>query len=168
MEDLRKKLLNKGWTEEEINKTLKIMQHIDRSEGESTKKIHLIIYWTVLIVAIAGNFLLSVALVPFLLVLSNIVLYIIVIIMASTFGLLFNVVLKDIAGLDVKHHVVAGIFIPAIAVINVFVMTDVSNYLIRISKLKNSPHNPYVVAIIYVVFFVLPYLISKYFESRGK
>lgn len=165
---LVEKLRKKGWSQEEIDKTVKIMLRIEAASEQNHKKLNVIIYWGVLLIAIIGNLVLSVALIPFLLVLSNFHLYLIISIMAVAFGLLFNLVIRDIEVMDKRHHVIAGVFIPALAVINVIVMTNISNYLIEVSNLKNIMHNPIAVSIVYVVFFITPYLISKMLDMNNK
>jgi len=103
-----------------------------------------------------------------MLVLSSYQLYFIILIIGVAFGLLFNLIIRDIENLDRKHHVIAGIFIPAIAIISVSIMVNVSNYLMELSKIDNAPHNPIAISIIYVVFFIMPYLIYKLIEMNDR
>lgn len=167
-EKLIRNLRKKGWSEEEIEKTARIMQRFEAASENRHKKLNVILYWSVLFIAIIGNFILSVVLIPFMLVLSNYQLYFIIMIIAVAFGLLFNLIIRDIEYLDRKHHVIAGIFIPTIAIINVSIMVNVSNNLMRLSKINNVPQNPIAISIIYVVFFVLPYMIYNLLEIKDK
>lgn len=165
---LIQKLRDKGWTEEDINNTVKIMERIENASGGHQKRFNVVLYWAVLFIAILGNFILSVVLIPFLLVLSNYQLYFIILLVGASFGLLFNIIIREIEYLDTKNHIIPGIFIPAIAIINISIMTDLSNYLMKVSNIDNTPHNPFAISIIYVVFFIIPYLIHKTVELAKK
>ena len=166
MKSLASRLREKGWTQEEIDHAVAIIDESKKHKPKITVVLDQLVYWIALILAIIGNIVLSVVLIPFLLVLNNIQLYIFVVILASSFGLLFSQILKDIEGLDKKHHVIAGIFIPALALINVYVMVNLANYLDKIFKLSKVEHNPVLISIVYVVFFIFPYifrLIAKHY-----
>ena len=65
---LRHRLLEKGWSEQEIEKTMSLMYSEEKREKQAgfVKATHPIIYWVGLVVAIIGNLLLSVTLIPFL------------------------------------------------------------------------------------------------------
>lgn len=158
MKDLASRLREKGWTQKEIDHTLAIIDESKNHKPKITIVMDRLVYWVALILAIVGNIILSVVLIPFLLVLDNIQLYIFVVVLATSFGLLFSQILKDIEGLDKKHHIIAGIFIPALALINVYVMVNLANYLDKIFKLSKLPHDPILISIIYVVFFIFPYI----------
>ena len=121
---------------------------------------HPILYWVGLVVAIIGNLLIAVTLVPFLMILNSIQLYIILGIVGFVFGGMFNVILKDIEHVDQSHHIVAGMFIPAIALITIYLMVSVSN---RFNEIINNPnpHSAVVLSIIYLVCFSAPYFIYK-------
>ncbi|MFH1063968.1 MAG: hypothetical protein V1729_02725 [Candidatus Woesearchaeota archaeon] len=159
---LRHRLLEKGWTEEEIEGTLDILYSEEKIEKHShfAKASHPIIYWIGLIVAIIGNLILSVTLIPFLMILNEGHLYIILGIVGGVFGALFNVILKDIEQVDESHHVVAGVFIPAIAVVTVYFMVGVANKFNTLIQSENI-HSELVLSIVYVVCFSAPYFIYK-------
>lgn len=159
---LRHRLLEKGWTEDEIAKTMDILYDDDKKEKHSgfVSATHPIIYWTGLFIAIIGNLLLSVTLIPFLMILSTAQLYIILAIIGVVFGAMFNLIIKDIEHVDQSHHIMAGIFIPSIALITVYIMTNVANRFNEIIKNPN-PHNAIVLSVIYLVCFSAPYFVYK-------
>ena len=74
---------------------------------------------------------------------------------------MFNLLIADIDNIDTQHHVIAGVFIPAIAIINVFVMTNVANFMEAVLELRDVSHNPILISVIYVVFFIAPYVFYK-------
>jgi hypothetical protein len=159
-EDLKERLRKKGWTEQELTHADQIIAKKQELTGKP--KINLMIYWTALIVTIIGNIFASFVLIPFLFTVKGIVLFTIIIVLAAIFGFIFTRLLKDIQNMEPQHHVIAGVFIPAIALINVFMMVRVSNILAHQAAMLNIPTTqPLPVAITYVIGFIAPYLISK-------
>ncbi|MFC1723778.1 hypothetical protein ACFL0V_06565 [Nanoarchaeota archaeon] len=159
---LHQRLREKGWTEEEIQKTMNILYSEEKQIKHAIfqKGAHPILYWTGLVIAIIANFVLAVAFIPFLMMLNSLQVYIILGVVGFVFGSVFNVIIKDIEHIDAKHHIVAGAFIPAIALATVYVMTQISNRFTEIIQNPN-PHNPLIVSMIYLVTFTLPYAIYK-------
>ncbi len=159
---LRHRLLEKGWTEEEIEGTLNILYSEEKREKHAhfVKASHPILYWVGLVVAIMGNLILSVTLIPFLMVLSPGPVFVILGIVGLVFGALFSVILKDIEHVDESHHIMAGVFIPAIAVVTVYFMVGVAN---RFNTLINSTntHSAWLISVVYVVCFSAPYFLYK-------
>lgn len=151
---------DKRWTDKEIEKTLKIIEKAKEEKPKGIKFLDAAVYWGVLIVAIIGNLILSIILIPFMLVLKHFILYIIIILIAFIFGLFFDLLLREIEQIDYKHHIIAGLFIPALAIINVFYMTRFSNYLTETIQLNNI-HNPLIVGCVYTIAFITPYLFYR-------
>ena len=151
---------DKLWTDEEIEKTLNILKKAKEEKSSKIKFLDKTVYWVVLIVAIIGNLILSIILIPFMLVLKHIILYVIIFVLAFIFGLFFDLLLREIEQLDQPHRIIAGLFIPALAIINVFYMAQFSNYLTDTIQL-NNPHNPFLVGFVYTTAFIVPYLFYK-------
>lgn len=144
------KLKQKGWNEQELINLAKIF------EEKQTKTS--ITYWIALIASITINVFTCVAIVPLLLALTGTYLTIMLSIMGLTFGYLLSYVLTRMETAKTKH-VIAGILIPAIALISVYIITYLSNYIGEIAKLKI--HSPATISAIYTTSFILPYLIYK-------
>jgi len=104
-------------------------------------------------------------LILFLLTLNSFSLYFIIATIALTFGLLFNLIVNDIENIDPKHHILAGIFIPAIALINIYIITILTNDVQIAIKIQN-PHSPILVSVTYVLAFMIPYIVSSYIEAK--
>ncbi len=133
-----------------------------KKEKELIKKtMNKVVYWLALLVTIIGNLIISAALIPFLIVVKDVPLYIIIATLGIAFGLLFDLLLKDIENIDVKHHIIAVIFIPGIAIINLYIITNLANRLIEILEVTNIQHNPIIISVVYIIAFMLPYAISK-------
>jgi len=158
---LKEKLIEKGWSPEEVEKALKIMYAKESNEGVVWKRtLNPIIYWGALLIAIVGNFMVSIALIPFLIYLSGFYLFFTIVLMALVFGFMFELLLSNIEYMEQQHHIIAGAFIPAIAIINVFVIVNIANTL---SKIINSSlrQNAIIISIIYVMFFIIPYAVAR-------
>lgn len=158
---LRKTLEEKGWETEDIERAVNIMESETEHKAGIRSDMGRILYWMALILTVVGNLLLSVVLVPFLLVLTSWMLYLMVACVALVWGLLFNIIIHDIEELDVQHHVIAGIFIPFIAIFNVYIMVNLSNTVDRILKISQIQQSPWLVGCVYVIVFMLPYFFTN-------
>jgi hypothetical protein len=165
--ELRQSLLEKGWTETEVNKALDTLYSEDKTKQVlHAKKMNRVLYWSTLVLVIIANTLVSIVMVPILLVMSNLVLYFIIAVLGLTFGALFNLLIRDIENIDPRHHVIAGIFLPAIAVVNIYSMVTFSNKFGQILQISHLQQNPWIVSLVYVVAFLLPYVIDQGFLQK--
>lgn len=160
---LQEKLTEKGWSKEEIEKARTIMESPpEQGRVIFTKKMNPVLYWMTLIVAIVGNMIISVILIPFLIAVQNaIALYSIIVLLGLAFGFLFNVLLIDIEHIDPKHHVIAGVFIPIIALINIFIVVNITNTIDQAIFGMQIQGNSFIIGILYVAAFIGPYLTTK-------
>ena len=161
MQSLIKRLEKKGWSKKEISKTVEIIHNAKRLKTPETRFLEKRVYWILLIVIIAANFAISVALIPVLMALRGMVLYIIILIMGIAFGLLFELVIRSIEHLEKRHHIFLAVLIPVVALVNILVISNFSNGLTKILNLKNI-HNSLGISVIYTASFVLPYLIYRF------
>lgn len=164
-EDFYERLRGKGWSNADITKAMSIIEKANEKKTDKIRVLDLLIYWFVLIVAIIGNLVISLALVPFLLEFRNFFLYVIIAILALVFGFLFDLLIRDIESLEQKHVIIAGIFIPALAVINIFYITNFSNYVSAALNLNNT-HSPFFVSAVYVAAFSAPYLFYRVINKK--
>ena len=162
MESLRDKLTKKGWSQREIDKTIKILDSAESKKSEKIKFLDEVLIWISLFVAVVGNFVLSVVIVPFLIIMSGIALYATIFCFGAAFGMLFTIILRNMARFEQKMHILAGLFIPVIGLINVYILARMSNKLISLLQLKTSEHNPLLVSVMYIFAFLLPYLLLHY------
>lgn len=153
--------MKKGWAEEEIKKAEAILEKTELHDIFFSK----ITFWSALVVIIFANLLVSLVLIPFLIVLSKWVLYFTVIVLAGIIGLLYNLLITDISHLERKHHFLAGIIIPVLTLINMIAMVLISNKFIADLKLQVSPHDPWLIGLVFALAFIAPYLIER---MRGK
>lgn len=134
----------------------RIIQKAKDNLTPTTKNINSLLYWVLLMVSILGNFIVSVVLVPFLLILKGSALYFCLFFVGLSFGYLFSFVLRSIERLNPRQHILANIFIPAIALINIAIIATLSNQLILLLKLSTPFHNPLFVGMAYFFGYILP------------
>ncbi len=165
----RENLMEKGWAEDEIEKTLRMAHAEEKQEKyiEYKREMNKTVYWATLLVLTVANFLLSIVMIPFIIVLKPLHIVAITIILGFVFGLLFNLVVLDIEHIKTHHHLLAAVFIPAIALINVFVMISIAN---SFSERLNLPghENPIFVSVLYIAAFLIPYIISQFREAAKR
>ena len=162
MRDIKKRLEQKGWSKKDISKTVGIIEQAKANKHPKIKILDKLVFWASLAVAIIGNFIISISLIPILLALNNLPLYIVLITLGVAFGLLFELLIRTIEHLEAKHHIFLGIMMPIIAIINVIIIVTFSNNLEKVINIQN-PHSPLLVGVIYAFAFILPYLIYQLF-----
>jgi hypothetical protein len=149
-----KDLKKKGWNDSEIKKAEEILEKTHQHDLFYSKMV----FWSALVVIIFANLIVSLVLIPFLIVLNQWLLYALIVLLAGTVGFLYNFLITDIKHLERKHHVWAGIIVPILALANMIVMVLVSNKFIADVNVNNAFHNPYIIAVVFAVSFILPYL----------
>jgi len=165
MQNLIKRLEKRGWNKKEVSKAVGIIKNAKQDRGNGIIFLEKRIYWILLIVIIVANFAISVSLIPILIALKGMLLYIVLIITGGTFGLLFELVIRSIEHLEKKHHVILAILLPVIALVNVFMMSRISNGLMEELSLTNL-HNSIVIALVYAAAFVVPYLVYRFILKK--
>jgi predicted membrane protein len=148
-------LQKRGWTPDEIKEAESLLEKAKNHDIHFSK----IVFWSALFVVVLGNLALSLILIPFLLIFKPWVLHTIVIILGLMMGSIYSFLVTDIGHLERKHHVFAAIFVPVIAIINLVVIVITANSFIR--ETVKEPQNQWIVAAIFVVSFILPFLIHR-------
>ena len=157
----KERLIERGWSEAEAQHAHNIVSDPDRQQKHLPMKqdMSLILYWMVLTVLTVCNFLIAVVLIPFLLVLTPLQVIFIVLVLGLVFGLLFNLLIFDIEHVELKHHYAAAVFIPAMAILTMYLMTSVANkFAVRIQS--GGHESPFIIGLVYVVSFLGPYGVS--------
>lgn len=161
MRNLVDRLEKRGWSRKDILKTIDIIKNAKKNKAKDIVFIERRIFWILLVLIIAANFAVSVALLPLLIALSGILLYAAIIVFGIIFGLLFELVIRSMEHLEKQHHLFLAVLIPVVAVLNIFIISNTSNRLARTLNLTNI-HNPLIISVIYAVSFVLPYIIYRF------
>ncbi len=153
----KEELLRKGWKDEEIHNAERILERETQHDVFFSK----IVFWSALLVIIFANVIVALVLTPFLIVLNASLMYLLTAVLAGSIGFVYNFLITDIGHLEKKHHVLAGIIVPILALANTFVMVMVSNRFIQELKINNPQHNPWIIGGIFAVAFIAPYLIDR-------
>lgn len=161
MQNLAHRLENKGWGAKEIEKALGIIDTAKKVKTAEARFLEKRVYFILLLIIIAANFAISVALIPVLIALQGFYLYLIISILGIAFGLLFELVIRSIEHLGKRHHFALALFIPAVAMINAIAISRMSNRFIQTFGINNH-HEPALVGIVYSASFVLPFLIYRF------
>ena len=161
MKNLVKRLEKIGWSKKEIGKAVRIIIAAKKNKPAEAKIFEKKIYWLLLVLIIAANFSVSISLIPILIALKGFSLYFIITIIGVVFGLLFELVIRSIEHLEKKHYVLLAIFIPLIALVNIFAMSKTSNELMTKLALANL-HVPAIISLIYALSFTMPYIIYRF------
>ena len=127
---------------------------------KSNKDVNRIIYWMALLVLIISNLVVAVVLIPLLLALNPFPLYLIVMLVGVFIGLIFNHLIKDVEHLERKHHLFAGILIPVVGVVDLFIVVAVANKLAKILLIPTQ-NDPLTVSLVFVASFLFPYVVSE-------
>lgn len=148
--------VHKEWSPDFAAKTEQILRSAEKAKSAGMRFLDSSIYWILLFLAIIGNFILSVVLVPFLLAFKGLALYFTLFFVGISFGWVFSFILHNIEQLKKNQHIIASVFIPALALINVGIFAMLSNKLIILMNLATPPHNPFFVGAVYVLGYVIP------------
>jgi hypothetical protein len=159
--------MEKGWKSKHINHAVRTIEKAKANRHPKIKILDSSVYWISLFVAIIGNLIISISLIPVLLVLSKLPLYLILTTIGISFGLLFEILIRTIEHLQTKHHLFLGTIIPIIAIINIIVIVIFSNNFEKTIDIQN-PHNPFLIGIVYAAAFILPYLTYQFLSRTGR
>ena len=162
---LHHKLLKKGWTLEEIERLSKITKEAKEKKTPFVKFLDKSVYWLFLAVAIIGNLVASIILVPFMFFFTGFALYSVAAILGIALGLFIDHIIHDIEHIVTKHHVFAIFSILSLAIVSVVYMTMFTKNLIIAAGLKTE-QQPLTIAIVYTVALILPYLSTKVIGIR--
>lgn len=164
MKDLKNRLIEKGWGKRDVNRTIKIIESAKKNKHPRIKLLDKAVYWLSLILAVIGNFTISLALIPVLIALRSPQLYIIIVTIGLAFGLLFELLIRGIEHLETKHHIFLSIIIPITAVINFII---ISNNMKKFIGIEN-PQNPLIIGVVYAAAFILPYFVYQIFLKESQ
>lgn len=161
---LRERLLAKGWPPEEVDYTLDILKAKDKKKSSSMEIMESIVYWLAIIIAIIGNMIIAIVLIPFFLVLHAFYLYFIVILLGVGFGFLYNILITDLEKVVKREMIMESVFIPALALISVGFMTYFANILANAWNMTIT-HPPLLAGLVYALAFVGPWFVKNYIKD---
>ncbi|MBI4441628.1 hypothetical protein HY639_05655 [Candidatus Woesearchaeota archaeon] len=119
-----------------------------------------VLYWMTLLILIIATLVLSIVLIPLILVLEPVPLYTLVLLLGVTFGAVFALLIRDIQGLRLHHHVLALLFLPTISLINLLVVFTIATKAAALLQIPLTA-DPVILAVVYAVALLLPYLLTR-------
>ncbi len=126
--------------------------------SKSVLKMNRLVFWTVLATIMVQNFLIAVFLIPFLLLLNRLLLDILIIIIAASFGALFSYIIIGVEHLEKRHHILAFLIILLMGLLNITISVSVADKAAAITGLQKSPASVLVLSLLYLVSFLTPYI----------
>lgn len=121
-------------------------------------------YWLVLIMLIIIKLLLFAVLLPYILIIESSLFIIILGVIGLIFGLLFHFIINDIEHLEPKHHAIAAILIPTIAILNIYLLVSIQRFLAGY-----FPHSTDLFlygSATYLFMFLLPYIVGVFKRKK--
>ena len=155
MEINHDRLKLRGWSEEEIAHTTKIVERIKRSSHPHKNLLNETVFWTILFLAIATMIATTYWIIPLFIAMDNSVFYPFILIIGISFGLLYSAVIRDLDHLKVHHHLLLASAIPATTIISFALILSQANNII-------NHHNTLIAGAVFSISFLAPYLIEHF------
>ncbi|MFH0701141.1 MAG: hypothetical protein V2A62_01760 [Candidatus Woesearchaeota archaeon] len=149
------RLLKKGWPEAEVRR----VEAAFKSSENKNRVFSRVVFWTMIIVIIIANLIISLVLIPFLVFLNSWALYSVTALLGVMIGFVYNFLITSVKHLKWHHHLLSGIILPLIALANMVLVVLVSNRYVEKSLLTQD-NNPWIIGIVFVVAFILPAVVS--------
>ena len=165
-QEMRSELIRKGWTIDEIESAIRIIKAAPDSKTGFVRMLDKAVFWLNLLLALTGNFIISVVLIPFMLFATPLYLYPSLFIVGLSFGALYDMVVFDIEKIDEAPKIFVGPFLLAIALINIYIITTLNNYFATRIEFQQGMHVPLLVALVYTSGFMAPYVWTHWEELR--
>ncbi len=165
---LESRLREKGWSDEEIERTLSILKRAEVNKPKQMMFLDKVVFWFGLFLAMLGNFFVAVALIPIFLAVGSPQLYAVLAVVGLAFGSLFEILLRDIHRLSEHDQIMSGVFMAAIAIISIYIMVRIAMHIEGALGLDTMLLHPVPVSAVYLVSFMAPYVIFKLLERRVK
>jgi hypothetical protein len=155
---LEEKIQKKKWSQKEKQEAINILHSAEKEKTPLIKFFDVISYWVALLIAIAGNFIVSVVIVPILMTLSGIPLYFTLFFVGISFGALIYTVIQMVETINPKKNFISGLFIIALAAINIYIITGLTNKLELQMGITTNVQDPVLISVFYVVGYIIPYV----------
>ncbi|MBU0667277.1 MAG: hypothetical protein ABIC91_05110 [Nanoarchaeota archaeon] len=158
-------LIIKGWSDEEIDRTIDLLEKTKHDKHPLTFFLDKTIYWIALILSVIGNVAFSLILIPLMITISPLTLYFIVLILSISFGMFMSFIIHDIEGLQFKHHLILTLIIPVVGIVNFIIVVNVARNIVNkifsvfAMQILHEPVKPVILGVVYIIGFLAPYFI---------
>lgn len=159
------KLRSKGWTEEEIRHTRKLVNKVKRKKHPHQHMLLDVVYWSILLFTIAIIISISYWVVPLFVFANTGILLFLIIIIGLLFGGLFGRILHDLDHLERHHHLLFTIIAPITGIASFGIVLAQAN---TFAKAFNNQHNVLVTGALFVISFLAPYIYHSWQQEKKK
>jgi len=160
MRNIRENLEKKHWSKEEIDQAMKAFAKADKDPYRHPV-FNQIMYFVALFLSLVGNFAVTVILIPFIVLAEPLFLYPGLFFIALSFGGLFDLIVYDIEKIQEAPRFKQGLFLFAIALINIYIITQLSSYFGNLIGIIKPLSVPIITSIVYVIGFMVPYVYTR-------
>ncbi|MGM5484923.1 MAG: hypothetical protein ACQEP1_03565 [Nanobdellota archaeon] len=137
---------------------------IGRRHHQYPKEHQRVFYSIAIIVLAVVSFFASISMVPLLIFFDTV--WPILLISGFVLGMVFTYMVLDLQHLERRHHLLLGLVVPAIAVIDVLIMVSLGNRVAEHFSMDFS-HNPLNIAVFYIAGFLVPYIVAEVRDYRN-
>ena len=162
---LKHRLKKRGWSEEEIARAFNSFLKAEEKKHPLLVKFDKILGWIALIITIIINFVVCLSFIPLYLTMPTVIVILCVGFLGFCFGVLIDIFVRDIDYWHHHHYILAGVFLPSVSVITVYYTIRMSN-IFSVFLPAARTQNPYLISFVYVLCFMLPHGLYKYFEIK--
>ncbi|MBI2548492.1 hypothetical protein HYW21_04025 [Candidatus Woesearchaeota archaeon] len=156
------KLLQKGWSPEEIKTVLKHWRVAEARKHPSVRFLDASAYWFFVVILFFVHVGLQILLFPFLLSFPSLAVLLVILVLGIPFGYLTYTCVEEMKQFTKKKHVERIYVIPLIfAVITLSALTVIANKIKLLLHLQTSPQSIVMIVVVYVVSFILPFLLHE-------
>jgi sensor histidine kinase YesM len=137
-----------------------LLKGVKRSDYYINKSSEIsdLVYWMSCLIMVVLSILIGCILVPLMLILSGAVLFSIISFLGMIVGIIFSQLVFRIEHLKTRHHLFAALLIPVMGLFNVFMISNLTNKMNEIYKIKEMYNDPFVLSLFFASFMLLPYL----------
>ncbi len=164
---LKKKLAAKGWHETDIARVIASLLHAHHHSHPALSTVEKLLAWIALGFSILINFIVSIAMIPVYLSMPPFIVMLCLIFFGLCFGLLMDLLIREIDSFSRHHYVAAGLFLPMVSLITMYMTVRASIFISRYFQ-STKLQDPVLLALVYTASFLLPHFLYKYFELRER
>lgn len=162
------RLKNKGWTKEELSHAKNVLKGASAKKTKYHKFFEESLYWFILLLVVVGILGGAFALQLILLIVKS---QLLTILLLSIFGVLFGsisaMLIKDLEGLEPKHHFILSLVVVTMAFGSFFLMAttfmNVSDYVDFVST-----HSTFLISSVFTIAFLIPYFIIHIVRKKNE
>ena len=130
----REELKAKGWSEQEIEKVLRIIRESDENKAFHISFLEKFLFWSLLLLSITGIFAINIYILPLLIIFNNFVDILVLLLLGICLGSFISFILNDLEWLGFKHHLLTLSLLPIISVLTLFFTTKTINLELPFSQ----------------------------------